>query len=162
FGEATLRRQAVSALGTHGLMALAILDKYASDPNFREVLRTYGAAVIPPIAQADAGPETLAYPQGKTRRSFKESLALSALVAAEAIRSEVKGAVRQGAKSLGRELAETGSESAGEALARQQAGNGLELATSEGTAAVSTRLARWWTVREAGGLYQVLRRIPEA
>ena len=27
---------------------------------------------------------------------------------------------------------------------------------------MSRRLARWWTVRSAGGIYQVLRRVPEA
>jgi hypothetical protein len=246
FAEPTLRRQATSALEAHGPMALAILDKYATDSDFRDILRTYGAAVIPPIARADAGPETLAYLQAKTRRSFQESLALSALfaagdngqavirtikddglervaqlddgsvrfyqflplydvihlgnvlrrgyaptsgemawalidgcfvvadvlslasvqpegaVAAEAIRSEVKGAVRQGAKSLGRGLAENSSESTSKALAREQVQGGLERAASEGTAAVTTRLARWWTVRSAGGVYQVLRRLPEA
>jgi hypothetical protein len=246
FADATLRRQAVSALATHGLMALMILDKYASDPDFRDILRTHGAAVILPIAQADAGPETLAYLQAKTRRSFKESLALAALfaagengqavirtiqedglgrvaelndgvirfyqflplydvihlgnvlrqgyaptsgemawavidgcfvvadvlslaavqpegaLAAETIRSEVKGAVRQGVRSAGRELAETGGESAGKALTRRQAGNGVEQAAAEGAAAVTDRLARWWTVRSAGGVYQVLRRLPEA
>ena len=61
-------------------MALAILDKYAADPDFREILRTHGAAVIPPIAQADAGPETLAYLGAKTHRSFTESLALAASI----------------------------------------------------------------------------------
>ncbi len=246
FADSTLRRQAVNALATHGLMALAILDKYASDPDFRDVLRAHGAAVIPPIAQADAGPETLAYLQAKSRRSFTESMALAALfaagengqavirtirndglervaqlndgvircyqflplydvihlgnvlrqgyaptsgemawavvdgcfvvadvlslaavqpegvLAAEAIRSEVTGAVRQGVRSAGRELAETSGESAGKALTRHQAGNGLEQAAAQGTLAVSDRLARWWTVRSAGGVYQVLRRLPEA
>ena len=54
----TLRNQAVEALAEHGTMALAMLDKYATDPDFREILRAHGAAVIPPIAQTDAGPET--------------------------------------------------------------------------------------------------------
>jgi hypothetical protein len=218
-------------------MALAILDKYATDPDFREVLRTYGQAVIPPIAQADAGPQTIAFLQAKTQRSFREALALSALsmagengqatirtirndglervaqlsnstlqfyqflplydvihlgnvmrqgyaptsgeltwalidgcfvvadvlslsalqpeaaAAAEAIRSEVKGTVRQGAKSAGRELAEAGGESAARAIER---------ASVEGTSTAAERLARWWTVRSAGGVYQVLRRLPEA
>src|SRR5437667_5032076 len=83
-------------------------------------------------------------------------------VAAEAVRSEVKGAVRQGVKSAGRELAETGGQTAGKALTRQEAGNGLERAAAAGTAATSDRLARWWTVRSAGGIYQLLRRLPEA
>ena len=34
-----LRRQAVRALAEHGTMALAMLDKYAADPDFREILR---------------------------------------------------------------------------------------------------------------------------
>ncbi len=234
FGEATLRRQATGALGEYGTMALVILDKYATDPDFREILRKYGPAVIPPITQADANPQTIAYLQGKNRRSFKESLALVALfaagdngqavirtikddglervaqlgdssvqfyqflplydvihlgnvlrrghaptsgemtwalidgcfvvadvlslaaiqpegaVASEALRSEVKGAVGQGLRSVSRGLGEVGGESTGEALARQSAGN------------VSERLARWWTVRSAGGIFQVLRRLPEA
>ena len=36
-------------------MALAMLDKYAADPDFREILRGHGAAVIPPIASTDSG-----------------------------------------------------------------------------------------------------------
>jgi hypothetical protein len=234
FGEATLRRQATVALAVHGAMALVILDKYATDPDFREVLRIHGADVIPPIAQADASPQTITYLKNKSRRSYKESLALAALfaagengqavirtikddglervaqlsdsslqfyqflplydvmhlgnvmrrgyaptsgemtwalidgcfvvadvlslaaaqpegvVASEAIRSEVKGAVRQGVRTAGRELAEAGGEATVEALARQGAGN------------VSERLARWWTVRSAGGIYQIMRRLPEA
>ena len=222
FDDPTLQRQAVSALGTYGFSALAMLDKYSQDPDFRQILRTHGAAIIPPIAQADAGPDTVAYLQSKTRRSFTESLALAALfasgdngqamirtikddglervaelnqseirfyqflplydvihlgnvlgrghaptssemtwalidgcfviadalslaavqpegaVAAEAIRSEVKATAREGAKSLGRELTERGASTA------------------------SKRWARWWTVRSAGGMYQVLLRLPDA
>jgi hypothetical protein len=246
FGDATLRRQAVAALAAHGVMALAMLDKYAADSDFREILRSRGAAVIPPIAQADAGPETLAYLRSKTRRSFTEALALAALfasgdngqgvirtirndglervaqlnqselrfyqflplydvihlsnvvrrgyaptsgeltwalvdgsfvvadvlslaavqpegaVAAEAIRAEVKAAVREGARTAGRELGTSGAESAAKALVRHDAATGLEQAAAQGTAAVSRRLARWWTVRSAGGLYQVMRQMPEA
>jgi hypothetical protein len=80
YGDATLRNQAVAALADHGTMALAMLDKYAADPDFREILRTYGAAVIPPVAQTDAGPETLAYLRSKRRLSFSESVARSVLV----------------------------------------------------------------------------------
>ncbi len=246
FADATLRRQAVDALAIQGPMALAMLDKYATDTAFRAILRTKGAAIIPPIAQADAGPETVAYLQSKTRRSFTESLALAALfasgdngqatirtikkdgldrvarlndsqvrfyqflplydvthlgnvvrqgysptsaemtwalvdacfvvadvlslaavspegaVAAEAVRSEVKASVREGIKSAGRGLAANGGESTGKALARQQAIKTVEQAAGEGSAALSRRLARWWTVRSAGGMYQVLRRLPEA
>jgi len=246
FTDATLRRQAVAALAVHGSMALAMLDKYASDPDFRQVLRTHGAAIIPPIAQADAGPDTLAYLEAKARRSLTESLALAVLfgsgdngqamihtikndglqrvaqlnqtgvqfyqffplydvihlgnvlrrghaptsgemtwalvdgcfvvtdvlslaaiqpegaVAAETIRGEVKVAVREGVKSVGRKLTASGAESAGKSLARHELPHGLELASAVGTSTISPRLARWWTVRSAGGLYQVLRRIPEA
>ncbi len=223
FNDATLRRQATLALGTHGTMALAILDRYAADPDFREVLRTHGAAAIPPIAQADAGPQTIAFLQAKTRRSFRESLALTALfaagengqaairtirndglervaqlsdstiqfyqflplydvihlgnvmrqgyaptsgemtwalvdgcfvvadvlslsalqpegaAAAEALRSEVKGAVRQGVTSAGRELAEASGESVGEAIARQETVKGIERVAAEGTSTATER-----------------------
>jgi len=246
FADATLRRQATDALAVHGPMALAMLDKYATDTEFREILRTQGAAVIPPIAQSDAGPETVAYLQSRTRRSFTESLALAALfaagdngqatirtikkdglervarlndsqvrfyqflplydvthlgnvlrqgysptsaemtwalvdacfvvadvlslaavspqgaVAAEAVRSEVKASVREGLKSAGHGLATSGTESTGKALARKQAIKTAEQIASEGSAELSRRLARWWTVRSAGGMYQVLRRLPEA
>jgi hypothetical protein len=246
FAYATLRRQATGALAIHGPMALAMLDKYATDTEFREILRAKGAAIIPPIAQADAGPDAVAHLQSKTRRSFTESLALAALfasgdngqatirtikkdglervarlndsqvrfyqflplydvthlgnvlrqgysptsaemtwalvdacfvvadvlslaavspegaVAAEAVRSEVKASVREGIKSAGRGLAASGGESTGKALARNQAVKTVEQAAGEGSAALSRRLARWWTVRAAGGTYQVLRRLPEA
>jgi hypothetical protein len=246
YADPTLQRQATFALATFGPMALAMLDKYATDPDFREILRTKGAAIIPPISQADAGPETVAYLQSKNRRSFTESLALAALfasgdngqatirtikkdglervarlndsqvrfyqflplydvthlgnvlrhgysptsaemtwalvdacfvvadvlslaavspegaVAAEAVRSEVKASVREGIKSAGRGLATTSGESISAALAQKQAVKTLERAASEGSAALSARLARWWTVRSAGGMYQVLRRLPEA
>jgi hypothetical protein len=246
FNDSTLRRQAVSALAMHGKMALAMLDKYAPDPDFREILRTRGAAIIPAIAQADAGPETLAYLGAKTRRTFTESLALAALfasgdngqatirtikndglervaqlnqsdirfyqflplydvihlgnvvrrgysptsseltwamvdgcfvvtdvlslaaiqpegvVAAESIRTEVKAAVREGAKTAGRELAESGAESAAKAITRREAASALEHTGAAGSASQTRRLARWWTVRSAGGLYQVMRKFPEA
>lgn len=79
YADATLRNQAVEALAEHGPMALAMLDKYATDPDFRDVLRTWGAAAIPPIARADTGPEALAALRSKSKRSFTESLALSVL-----------------------------------------------------------------------------------
>ncbi len=47
FADATLRRQAVDALASYGPMALAMLDKYATDTDFREILRTKGAAIDP-------------------------------------------------------------------------------------------------------------------
>ncbi|SIO30098.1 hypothetical protein SAMN05444166_3609 [Singulisphaera sp. GP187] len=79
YSDPALRNQAVDALAEHGTMALAMLDKYATDPDFREILRTYGAAIIPPIAQTDPGPETLAYLRSKSKRSFTESVAASVL-----------------------------------------------------------------------------------
>jgi hypothetical protein len=238
FDDPTLQNQAVAALGTHGMVALAMLDKYSQDPDFRQILRTFGSDIIPPIAVADTGPDTVAFLQSKTRRSFTESLALAALfasgdngqamiktikddglervaelnqsevrfiqflplydvihlgnvlgrghsptssemtwavvdgcfviadalslaavqpegaIAAEAIRAEVKAAAREGAKSLGRDLAETGAATTGKTLAHQSA--------AEGTSTAAKRWARWWTVRSAGGMYQVMRRLPEA
>ncbi len=79
FAEPTLRTQAVEALAEHGVMALAMLDKYATDTEFREILRLHGAAVIPPIARSDSGPETLDRLRAKSKRSFTESIALSVL-----------------------------------------------------------------------------------
>lgn len=79
YSDPALRTQAVAALAEHGAMALAMLDKYATDPDFREILRTLGPGVIPPIAQSDAGPEMLAALQAKSNRSFTESLAQGVL-----------------------------------------------------------------------------------
>ena len=79
FADATLRNQAVEALAEHGAMALAILDKYAADADFREILRAEGAAVIPPIARADSAPEALALLKSKPRWSWSERLAHSVL-----------------------------------------------------------------------------------
>jgi hypothetical protein len=245
-----LRNRAVDALSEHGAMALVILDKYAADPDFREILRNYGSAVIPPIAQADTGPEALAVLQSKERRSFSESMAKLALltsgdngqavirmikkdglervaylnrsdirfyqflplydvlhlgnvlgnghaptsgemtwalvdgcfviadvlslsaiqpegvVATEAVRSQVKAAVREEAKSIGRELAESGAESVGKSLLRSQTAG--ETASAMGklvgkeTGSATRHLLRWWAVRSAGGVYQVMRRLPEA
>jgi len=72
------------------------------------------------------------------------------VAAAEAARAEVKAASRAAVKSLGRELAEEGVEVGAKAAGRH------------GAEAAAERLARWWTVRLAGGTYQVLRRLPEA
>jgi hypothetical protein len=246
FTDPTLRNQAVGALAVHGPMALAILEKYASDPDFREILRTHGAAVIPPIAQVEAVGETAKLLQAKTKRSFTESLALAALfasgenaqaafrtirkdglarmaqlnssevrfyqflplydvthlgnvlfrghapttgeltwalvdgcfviadvlslaafqpegaLAAESVRLEAKAAAREGAKSVGRGLAESGTASAGQSVIRREAAHGLAPAAADATAAVSRRVQRWWAVRSAGGMYQIMRRLPEA
>ena len=79
FADATARNQAVGALADHGTMALAMLDKYAADPDFLEILRGVGPAVIPPIARADAGPEALALLKSKPRWNWSERLAHSVL-----------------------------------------------------------------------------------
>ncbi len=246
YTDSALRRQAVQALAEHGTMALAMLEKYSADPDFCEILRVHGPAVIPPIARTDSGPGTIDYLQRKDKRTLTESLALAAFfasgdngqatirtikhdgldrvaeldqtsvqyyqflplydvihlsnvlrrgyaptsgeaawalvdgcfvitdvlslvalqpegaVAAEAVRSEVKAAVREGVKTLGRDLVASGSEAAGKALGRSEAGAGLAAAARVGESAAGKRLARWWSVRSAGGLYQVLRRWPEA
>jgi hypothetical protein len=238
FSDPTLRGQAVDALAGHGAMALAMLDKYATDPDFRDILRTYGAAVIPAVARADSGPETLERLRSKTKRSFSETLALSVLflsgengqatirtikqdglervaslndsdvafyqflpmydllhlgnvlrrgqapttgemtwalldgcfviadalslaavqpegvAAAEAARTEVKAATREAARALGREAVEEATESAARSAVRR--------GSVETFDATAERLSRWWTVRTAGGTFQVLRRMPEA
>jgi hypothetical protein len=242
FSDPTLRRQAVEALALHGPMALAILDKYAPDPDFREILRTHGAVVIPPIAEADAGPQTIALLQARQDRTWKESLALTALflsgdsgqsvirtikkdgpdravqlydgalefyqffplydvshlanvvgrgytptsgeltwalidasfvvtdllalatvqpeaaVAAEAARTEMRASVRSATRSLGRTLTQAAPSQAGKISGRAETRAALEKVVGK----LSDRWARWWTVRSAGGLYQVLRRLPEA
>ena len=211
YADPVLRNQAVAALGEHGGMALVILDKYATDQEFCDVLRAHGPAIIPPIAQADTSPEALALLQSKERRSFGESLAKIALLASsengqvvirtikrdgvadaaslssgeirfyqflplydllhlgsvlgrghsptsgemtwavvdgcfviadvlslaavqpegaaavEAVRSEVKAAAREGAKSVGRELVEAGGETSGRALAGSAARRGATI-----------------------------------
>ena len=235
YADPTLRNQAVAALGDHGAMALAMLAKYATDADFRDILRRHGGAIIPPIARADAGPETLALLQSKSQRSFTESLAKTALyltgddgqsvvrmirddglarvaslndseiryyqflplydmlhlgnvlrlghspttgeaawalldgcfvvadvlslaaiqpeaaVAVEAARTEVKAAVRESARSAGRELIEAAAPSTARSLTRAEAGD-----------LAARRLSRWWTVRSAGGVFQLMRRTPEA
>jgi hypothetical protein len=234
YTDPTLRSQAVSALAEFGPMALALLSKYATDPDFRDILRQYGPPIIPPIAQTDAGPETLAYLRSKPKKSFTESLAQGMLyisgdngqatirmikndgldrvsslassdvefvqflplydllhlgrvvtrrqtpttgemswalvdgcfvvvdvlsllalqpegtVAAELAHSEVKAATREAAKSAGRELVEDATQAASKSLLRRS------------TEDAGAHLARWWTVRAAGGTYRVLGRVPEA
>ena len=241
FTDVTLRNQAVESLAEHGPMALAMLDKYAADPDFREILRADGPAVIPPIARSDAGPEALALLKSKPRWSWSERLAHSVLnvsgdngqatirlirkdglgrvaeldksdvefqqflplydllhlanvarrgqspttgemawalvdgcfvvadvlslaavqpegvVAAEAARAEVRGAVRRATGTVGREVAEAATEDAAKAVGRRGLVEGAEAATS-----ATARLSRWWVVKAAGGTYQVLRRLPEA
>ncbi len=244
FTEPGLQRRAVGSLGAHGVAALAILDKYATDPDFRSILMKHGPDVIPPIARSDAAPEVLAYLQAKKDRSFTESVAnlvmfvsgedgqatirqiksdglervaslsetelkyyqflpmydmlhlgnvlrkghsptsgemtwalidacfvvtdalsLAALqpqgaVASEAVRGEIKAAVREGAKVTGREAVESATTTAGKQLGKLEASS-LRQAGELGTTAAQ-RMARWWAVRSAGGTYQVLRRVPEA
>ena len=229
-------------------MALAILDKYAPDPDFREMLRTHGAAVdpadrpgrrraaddrLPPgqdaaVVHASRWPWRPCSPPARTARrrsarSKNDGLERVAQLErphdpvlpvppavrrdppgqrdAPGLRADLRrddlGAGRRllrggrrlepgglaarggrrrrgdplggqgrgppgGASRPGRELAEASGESVGEAIARQETGKGLERAAAEGTSTATERLARWWTVRSAGGIYQVLRRLPEA
>ncbi len=79
FDDQPLRRVAVEALANYGTSALAILDKYAADPDFRAILREYGEAVIPPIAQTDATPAQLAALRAKPRWSLTERFAAGVL-----------------------------------------------------------------------------------
>ncbi|MDX2038814.1 MAG: hypothetical protein SFX72_19360 [Isosphaeraceae bacterium] len=81
YADPTLRNQAVAALAEHGTAALAMLEKYAVDSDFREILRTHGPAIIPPIAQSDTSPETLALLKSKSNLSWKEWLAKGVLAA---------------------------------------------------------------------------------
>jgi hypothetical protein len=75
------------------------------------------------------------------------------VVASEAARAEVRSAARRALESAGREAVEEATADATKAVARRGAAEGLE---------DSARLTRWWTVRAAGGTYQVFRRLPEA
>ncbi|CAN5915341.1 hypothetical protein BH23PLA1_BH23PLA1_34620 [soil metagenome] len=76
YSDASLRQQAVLSMAEHGPLALAMLSKYAIDPEFRDILRTYGPAIIPPIASADAGPENLAFLRSQSALTMKERVAL--------------------------------------------------------------------------------------
>ncbi len=226
YTDPVLRKQAAAAIAEHGAMALAMLEKYAADPDFRDVLRTYGSAVIPPIARVDANPETLTALQARDGTTLTEKLAKTALyltgedgqsvirriksdglervaslsdadlrfhqflplydmvhlgdvlrrgyapttgeaawalldagfvvtdvlslaaiqpgaaVAVETARSELKATVREGAKASLESAARAGARESADASARQA--------------------ARWWAVRSAGGLYQVLSKTPQA
>src|SRR5262249_11414494 len=84
-------------------------------------------------------------------------------MAAEAIHTEVKAAVREGVKSAGQRLSVSGAGTTSQAVMRQEARRGLtESVTPAAAAAVSGRFQRWWAVRSAGGVYQVMRRLPES
>ena len=102
---------------------------------------------------------------GRLPRSMASLAAIQpeGAVAAEAVRSEVKAAAREGARSVGRELAEAGGESAGKSLALSRASREpLEAGGTAAAEAASGRVARWWAVRSAGGVYPVLQRLPDA
>ena len=47
-------------------------------------------------------------------------------------------------------------------MIRQETGAALAQGATQAGSTVSKRLTRWWSVRSAGGLYQVLKRFPEA
>ena len=74
--DVALRPSAVAAIAEHGPMALAMLAKYADDPDFQAILQEYGPGVIPPIARVDASPEMLAALQAKSDRTMMENIAL--------------------------------------------------------------------------------------
>ena len=82
-------------------------------------------------------------------------------VAAEAVRTEVKAAARESVRSIGRELVETGSESAGKSLAgrgcRRRVGGGCDGREMSPASSPAGGLSG-----PPGGLYQVLQRLPEA
>jgi hypothetical protein len=79
YTDPLLRRQAVESLAQHGPIASVILEKYATDSQFREILRRDGSAVIPPIAQSDLTPEFVARLREKKDRSATEVLALGVM-----------------------------------------------------------------------------------
>jgi hypothetical protein len=78
------------------------------------------------------------------------------------VRSEVKAAVREGAKTVSKDLVTAGTESAAKSLIRHQSGAALAQGAAQTGSTVSKQLARWWSVRSAGGLFQVLKRFPDA
>ena len=91
YSDSTLRRQAVEALADHGPTAAVMLEKYASDTKFRDILRRYGSAIILPIAQSDMSPELVARLNEKTDRSITESLALGVMsLSAESGQSTIR------------------------------------------------------------------------
>ena len=84
-----------------------------------------------------------------------DALSLTALqpaaaLAAETARSEVKAASREAVQKAGRELTENA------------VSLGTRKAAREGISESAERMARWWTVRLAGGTYRVMKRLPEA
>ena len=85
-------------------------------------------------------------------------------VAAVAVRSEVKAAAREGA---GRP-AESSRRPAAKRRGRAWHSHGPARAPRRGgtaaaeAASASRRVARWWAVRSAGGVYPVLQRLPDA
>jgi hypothetical protein len=79
YSDSVMRRQAVEALAEHGSSAALVLEKYAPDQRFREILRRDGAAVIPPIARSDVNPEMVAKLRARNERTIVESLALGVM-----------------------------------------------------------------------------------
>ena len=79
YSDRLLRQQAVEALAEHGFTAAVMLEKYATDTEFREILRQHGPAIIPPVAQSDLSPELVAKLKEKSDRSTTDSLALGVM-----------------------------------------------------------------------------------
>ena len=79
YSDRILRNKAVEALAEHGIPAAIVLEKYASDSQFREILRQHGSAIILPIAQTDVNPEVVAKLRQQTSRTTFESLAMNVM-----------------------------------------------------------------------------------
>jgi hypothetical protein len=76
------------------------------------------------------------------------------VAASELARTELKAAAREGAKAVVQNLTEEATEAAARQALREGAAEGLEIAAEQAS--------KWWAVRQAGGPFQVLRRLPEA
>ena len=82
-------------------------------------------------------------------------------IAAESVRAEVKAAVRAGCPIRRPRAGRDRGRVRRQGRRSPRAGSsGLERAGAGGSRDRSRRWARWWTVRSAGGMYQVLRQVP--
>ena len=141
---------------------MAELEK--SDVEFQQFLPLYDLLHLANVARRGHSPTTgeLAWAGIDACFVIIDALSLVAVqpegvAASEATRAEVRSAVKRATQSAGREAVESATLDATQAIARRGVAEGLEAGTSG-----SVRLARWWTVRAAGGTYQVFRRLPEA
>ncbi len=155
-GQATIR-----LIKDDGLGRVAELEK--SDVEFQQFLPLYDLLHLANVARRGHSPTSGEVAWALIDGCFvvADVLSLAAVqpegvAASEAARAEVRAAVKQAAEAAGREAVESATADATKALGRRGVAEGLEAASD------SVRLARWWTVRAAGGTYQVLRRFPEA